>query len=99
MSQTGGQTAWVVPVELPTGAQKQFILYVLPTSFAAGWRVARLERDAGIWRTAKATLTLHPNTDYLIGVIATRTEPFNATNVINLEGSPSRTTGAADGAW
>lgn len=91
MSQTGGQTAWVVPVELPTGAQKQFILYVLPTSFAQVARVRVLNGTQDLARE-NARLTLHPNTDYLIGVIAPRTEPFNAANAIRLEGSPPRTT-------
>ncbi|MCC7163346.1 MAG: hypothetical protein IT331_12700 [Anaerolineae bacterium] len=91
MSETGGRTSWVVPVDLPTGAQKQFILYVLPTSFA---QVARARLVSGTQELARENvpLTLHPNTDYLIGVIAPRTEPFNAANVIELEGQLSRTT-------
>ncbi len=90
MTQTGGESAWLVPVELPTGAQKQFTLYVLPTSFA---QLARARLLSGAQELAKqnATLTLHPNTDYLVGVVAPRSEPFNAFNSASLGGGPPRT--------
>lgn len=91
MSQTGGQTAWVVPVELPTGAQKQFVLYILPTSFAQVARV-RVMNDTQELARENAPLVTHPNTDYLIGVIAPRGEPFVSANVNTLEGQPPRAT-------
>jgi hypothetical protein len=91
MSQTGGQQAWIVPLDLPTGAQKQFTLYTLPTSFA---QVARVRVLNGTQELAKqnATLTLHPNTDYFVGVVAPRAEAFNAANTLTLNSTPARIT-------
>lgn len=90
MTQTSGQTAWLVPVELPGGAQKQITLYVLPPSFA---QVARVRVLNGTQELAQenAPLTLHPNKDYLIGVIAPRLEPFNSLGGQVLPGTTPRT--------
>jgi hypothetical protein len=90
MTQTGAQSAWLVPVDLPTGAQKQITLYVLPTSFA---QLARVRVLNGAQELAKenANLTLHQNNDYLIGVIAPRTEPFTPIGGTILEGATPRT--------
>jgi hypothetical protein len=81
---------WLVPVELPTGAQKQFTLYVLPPSFA---QVARVRVMEGTQELAKenASLTLHPNNEYLLGVIAPRIEPFNPIGGTVLGGAVPRT--------
>lgn len=91
MTETSGQTAWLVPVELPSGAQKQITLYVLPTSFA---QVARVRVIGGTQELAheNVSLTLHPNTDYLIGILAARPEALNTLNNLNLDSVGSRTT-------
>ena len=75
LSQSGGDTAWLVPVELRSGAQKQFTLRPasLFAQIAAG---ARTNGDAGIRQTGRA-LTTHQNSDYLVGIIAPNTESFN----------------------
>ncbi len=90
MTQTGGQIAWLVPVDLPTGAQKQFTLYVLPPSFAQVTRVRVLNGEQELAK-ANAPLTLHPNHDYLVGVIAPRTETFNVMGGLVLDGAIPRT--------
>lgn len=90
MTQSGAQSAWLVPVDLPTGAQKQITLYVLPTSFA---QVARVRVLNGTQELARqnAELTLHQNNDYLIGVVAPRQEPFIPVSGTVLEGVTPRT--------
>ena len=90
MTLAGGYTAWLVPVDLPTGAQKQFTLYVLPTSFAQVARVRVLNGTQQLAQ-ANASLSLHPNNDYLVGVIAPRTEPFNVLGGMVLNGATART--------
>ena len=89
LSQSGGDTAWLVPVELPSGAQKQFTLYVLPPSFA---QIARVRVLNGTQELAKqdAPLTTHQNSDYLVGIIAPNTESFNPISGMTLTGGVPR---------
>lgn len=88
-TQTGSATVWLVPAELPTGARKQFTLYVMPPSFAQVARV-RLMNGAQEVARAAAPLTLLNNSVYLVGVIASRGEAFNALSGVTLDAGMSR---------
>lgn len=88
-AETGNQTVRVVPVELPTGTRKQLTLYFMPPSFAKAVRVRVVEGTREL-ASETAELTLHLNTEYLIGVIASRSEPFNPLKGLTLEAAVSR---------
>ncbi len=88
MSTSGGNTIWLVPVELPSGAQKQFTLYVLPPSFAQTVRV-RVVNNAQELAKQNAPLILHQNNEYLVGIIAPRNDAFALLKgVVLTAGSP-----------
>lgn len=88
-TQTGNATVWLVPVELPTGARKQFTLYVMPPSFAQAARV-RLMNGAQELARESAPLTLVPNNSFLVGIIAPRADAFNALSGVTLDSGVSR---------
>jgi hypothetical protein len=71
----GGQTTFSAPVELPTGARKQITLYVLPPSFAQAVRVRVLAGERELASQA-APVQVEKNINYLVGVLAPRTNAF-----------------------
>src|SRR5512143_3044228 len=72
-TETGGQTTYSTPVELPTGARKRLTLYVQPPSFAQAIRVRLMEGDREL-ASQSVKLTVERNINYLIGIIAPRPE-------------------------
>lgn len=88
-TQTGNASVWLVPVELPTGARKQFTLYVMPPSFAQVARV-RLMNGAQELARESAPLTLIPNNSFFVGVIASRGDAFSALTGVTLDSVVSR---------
>ncbi len=80
---SGGQTIYAVPVELPTGARKRLTLYVQPPSFAKAVRV-RVMNETQELATQSLPLTVEKNVNYLVGVIAPRGEAFAALNSLKL---------------
>ncbi len=85
----GGQTIYLTPVELPSGARKRLTLYVQPPSFAKAIRV-RVMDGASELASKSLPLTVERNTNYLVGVIAPRGESFAALNAMKLTPSPQQ---------
>jgi hypothetical protein len=81
--EAGGQTAYTIPVDLPTGARKRVTLYVLPPSFAQTIRV-RLMDGARELDSRSVKVTVERNADYAIGVLAPRDAAFVALNAVTL---------------
>jgi len=82
-TEAGSQTTFVVPVELPTGARKRITLYVQPPSFAKAVRV-RLIDGARELESQSLQVTVERNVNYVVGVIAPRSEPFAVLNGLTL---------------
>ncbi len=82
-TEAGSQTTFVVPVELPTGARKRITLYVQPPSFAKAVRV-RLMDGARELESQSIQVMLERNVNYVVGVIAPRSEPFAVLNGLTL---------------
>lgn len=82
-TEAGGQTTYSMPVELPTGARKRLTLYVQPPSFAQAVRV-RLTDGARDLANQSVQLTVERNINYLVGVIAPRSEAFAALGGLTL---------------
>ncbi len=74
-TQAGGQTTYIAPIELPSGAYKRITLYVQPPSFAQAIRV-RLVDDSGELASESVPVSVERNVNYVVGVIAPRAEPF-----------------------
>ncbi len=85
-SQAGGQTTFVAPVELPSGAHKRLTLYVLPPSFAQAMRVRLMDGDREL-ASQSISLSVERNVAYLVGVIAPRTEAFASLSSLTLSAS------------
>lgn len=89
----GSSTTYVVPVELPTGARKRVILYTQPPSFARALRIRLIETsNSGDKReldSQSVEVNAELNVNYLVGVIAPRTQSFNAVNSLVLNGASS----------
>lgn len=81
--------AWVTPVELPTGARKQLTVYTLPPSFVQTLRVRVMSGNQEVARQ-NATVRVQPNSTYLVGVLASPAETFNALNGIMLKTETAR---------
>lgn len=97
----GDQTTYVAPVELPTGARKRLTLYVRPASFAKAMRVRLVEvpspsaapkrgaaEDGRLLDTQTVSLTVERNTNYLIGVLASRPQAFTLLSGLVLNPEP-----------
>jgi len=64
-----GQTRFGVPVDLPTGSRKAYVLHVQPPSFGDRIEVA-LVVDGNPLATRKIAFTLHDTTQLLVGIVA-----------------------------
>ncbi len=74
-TEAGGQTAYIAPVELPTGARKRITLYVMPPSFAQAVRVRLMDQDREL-AAQSVKVSVERNINYLVGIIAPQTEAF-----------------------
>lgn len=79
----GAQTTFVAPVELPTGARKRLTMYVLPPSFARGIRVRLMDGEEEL-ESRTVNVTVERNVNYLVGVVAARTQAFTVLNNVAL---------------
>ncbi len=82
----GAQTAFIAPVELPTGARKRITLYVQPPSFARALRVRALDGETEL-ESQTVDLTIERNVNYVVGVVAPRTQAFSVLNGLTLNPS------------
>ena len=82
-TESGGQTTFVAPVELPTGARKRVTLYVMPPSFAKAVRVRLMDGSREL-DSQSVTVRLERNVNYIVGLIVPRTEPFAVMNGLTL---------------
>ncbi len=82
----GAQTTFVTPVELPTGARKRLTLYVLPPSFARAIRVRLMDGEEEL-ESRTVDVTVERNVNYLVGVVAARTQAFTVLNTLTLNPS------------
>jgi hypothetical protein len=97
----GDQTTYVAPVELPAGARKRLTLYVRPASFAKAMRVRLVEvsppgsrrpsgagKEGRLLDTQTVDLTVERNTNYLVGVLASRPQAFTILGGLTLNPAP-----------
>ncbi len=82
----GTQMAFTAPVELPTGARKRITLYVQPPSFARALRVRVIDGE-NVLDTQTVDVTIERNVNYVVGVVAPRTQSFSVLNSLTLNPS------------
>ncbi len=85
-TESGGQTTYSTPVELPTGARKRLTLYIQPPSFAQAIRIRLMEGDREL-ASQSVKVTVERNINYLIGIIAPRPEAFAVLGGLTLNSS------------
>jgi hypothetical protein len=81
-----GQAVYAVPAPLPSGARKELVLYVLPPTFAQALDVRLVQGDQVIAETKGIPVTLHPQNEYLIGVVTSNKDAFAVLNGLDLPG-------------
>ncbi|MFQ5342175.1 MAG: hypothetical protein ACE5F6_11585, partial [Anaerolineae bacterium] len=88
LTSSEGQATFVQPVELPAGAHKQIILYVIPSNFS---RRLRLSLMAGSDELGRSTVEVQPVTyrAFLVGVIARDADALSTLRTLSIgEGNP-----------
>ena len=70
---TQGQTRFGTVVDLPTGSDKTYVLYVQPPAFGSDLEVALVDGDRKI-ETTKAKFTIHDPTQMVVAVVAEHPE-------------------------
>ncbi|MBN1888282.1 MAG: hypothetical protein JW850_09840 [Thermoflexales bacterium] len=86
MAVTGVYMVYAAPVDLPSGARKRVTLYVQLPSFAKAVHVRLMAGEREL-ASQIVDVTLVRNVDYVVGVIAPRSEPFMMLSGLTLEGS------------
>lgn len=93
VTDANAQTAYVVPVELPTGARKRVVIYTQPPSFARALRIRLLDvsnpNSPRELDSQTVEVTVERNVDYLVGIIAPRPQAFNALTGLKLTSTAS----------